>query len=99
MSLPEGFSVHSSIPEVANEMDRQTKLIRDALDELERLLTPMKATWTGEGATAYDSVQKQWDAASLNMANRFGVASQTMNEAFVHYKRVDNSTNNDFLSL
>jgi len=91
-----GFSVSNSVPLVAEEMDRQTKYIRDALDTLERMLQPMKQSWGGRGADAYEHVQRQWDTASINMANRFGAATQAITQAYSQYQRTDLDIQNRF---
>ncbi|WP_214367188.1 WXG100 family type VII secretion target [Pseudonocardia sp. H11422] len=59
--------------------------ISSRLDELQRFLTPLAATWEGQAATDYQARQRQWDTAAADLAAvlaRVGVALGTANDSY-----------------
>jgi early secretory antigenic target protein ESAT-6 len=59
------------------------------LEDLERFLAPLVATWDGQAAADYRVKQRQWDVAAANLAavlGQIGVALATANES---YRRVE----------
>jgi early secretory antigenic target protein ESAT-6 len=59
--------------------------ISQQLDELKRYLQPMKETWTGDAAIAYQADQAKWDRAATDLnqvLNQIGVALGTSNDNY-----------------
>ena len=66
--------------------------ISGRLEELERFLAPLVATWEGEAATEYRIKQRQWDTAAAELAAvlaQIGVALGAANESYRQVEQVN----------
>jgi len=62
------------------------------LDELERFLAPMVATWSGQAAEEYGVRQRQWAAAAADMTlvlSQIGRALDTANDSYYQVEQAN----------
>ncbi len=59
--------------------------ITGQLEDLQRFLAPLVATWEGQAATEYQAKQRQWDTAAADLAAvlaQIGVALGAANDSY-----------------
>jgi early secretory antigenic target protein ESAT-6 len=64
------------------------------LEDLQRTLQPLVATWQGEAATDYQAKKKQWDTAAADLNQvlaQIGTALGQANEGYQQTERVNAS--------
>lgn len=59
------------------------------LEDLERFLGPLVATWDGQAAADYQVKQRQWDAAAANLTTVLGQIGAALAAANESYRRVE----------
>ena len=64
------------------------------LEDLQRMLAPLVATWTGEAATDYAAKKRQWDTAAADLNQvlvQIGTALGQANEGYQQVERANAS--------
>lgn len=64
--------------------------LRGHVEDMERALAPLAATWTGEAAAFYQERQREWDGAMADLGEilaRVGVAVRTARENYEEVER------------
>ncbi|HYH30194.1 MAG TPA: WXG100 family type VII secretion target [Pseudonocardia sp.] len=59
------------------------------LEELERFLAPLVATWEGQAATDYQARQRQWDTAAADLAAVLAQIGVALGAADESYRQVE----------
>jgi WXG100 family type VII secretion target len=75
----------SAIDTAASDTDTIATNLGQQLDDLKSFISPLVASWTGEAATSYQALQKQWDnsADQLNQILRqIAAALRTSNQNY-----------------
>ncbi|GAA1877610.1 hypothetical protein GCM10009836_68770 [Pseudonocardia ailaonensis] len=63
--------------------------INAQLDDLERELAPLVATWQGQAATDYAARQRQWDAAAADLTAVLARIGAALGQADQGYRQVE----------
>lgn len=61
-----------SLAQAHSDMTVATQRLQQRLDQLEKDLKPLVATWTGQAAHMYQSAQRQWHGAASDMQLSLG---------------------------
>lgn len=61
-----------SLSQAHSDMMLATQKLQQRLDQLEKDLKPLVATWTGQAAQLYQSVQRQWHGSASDMQLTLG---------------------------
>lgn len=80
---------HASLEQSADDMDRTFAKIQDTLSDLEKLLDPLKADWSGEQQGAYQQAKAVWDTEMSQMATVLTETSNTVRTANGDYMLAD----------
>ncbi len=59
------------------------------LDDLQRFLAPLVATWEGAAATQYRDAQRRWDAAAADLAAVLAQIGAALGTATDSYRQVE----------
>jgi 6 kDa early secretory antigenic target len=65
--------------------------ITRTLEDLEKRLTPMIQTWTGQAQEAYLQCKKQWDEATANLATVLNSIAAAIGQAQANDPAAENS--------
>lgn len=70
------------VAQTAQQMNAQ-------LEDLQRMLGPLVATWTGEAATDYAAKKKQWDTAAADLNQVLAQIGTALGHANDGYQQVE----------
>lgn len=58
---------YATLAAAAADIQASAGQIENRLNELDRSLQPLRASWTGEAATAYEAAKAKWTSALTDM--------------------------------
>lgn len=65
--------------------------IDNELAALKSYLAPLVATWTGQAASNYEALQKQWDTAAMDLNSVLNTISLALGTAHENYSGAESS--------
>ncbi|MFS8099756.1 WXG100 family type VII secretion target [Lentzea alba] len=90
MTLPrDGFLAGREMPHLGAQMKAYTAELQSEVDNLWTQLAPMRDSWLGEGANAYDLCQTRWNAVLGQMAKSFESGGMVVQLAHAEYNATD----------
>lgn len=82
----------AALEAAARDVDTTAVRMKGELDNLERYLAPMVATWGGDAATEYNLQQRKWDTAAVGMTEvltQIGIALRQVGAGYLQAETVN----------
>ena len=65
--------------------------ITGRLDDLQRAVTPLAATWQGHAADEYQARQQQWDTAAADLTRVLAAIGRALGDAATGYRATEHA--------
>jgi WXG100 family type VII secretion target len=66
------------------------------LDRLKALCDELAASWTGQGATAFNAVMQQWDAEAAKLLDALQDIADSLDSSAAAQAEMDSESNSEF---
>jgi early secretory antigenic target protein ESAT-6 len=84
------FVSYGKTEDISTQLVAADHSIQSLLDELNRTIVPLRATWSGASDEEYTHVQARWNQDMTEMQNMLPVYSNTLNDMSGNYANTDN---------
>lgn len=83
-----------AIDTAASDTDSIASNLNQQLDDLKGYISPLVATWTGQAATSYQTLQQQWDTSAANLNDVLRQIATTLRTSNQNYTTAETSNTN-----
>jgi early secretory antigenic target protein ESAT-6 len=90
---------YGNVSNVYQSLEEADAQIQQVLTQLEDVINPLRASWSGASETEYTSVQARWNNDMGQMNSLLGTYRNTLDEMTNNYGTTDNSLANQWSSI
>jgi len=90
---------YSKVGNVYQALEEADSQIQQVLTQLQDVINPLRASWSGASETEYTSVQLRWNNDIGKMNTLLSTYRNTLDEMTVNYGSTDNSLANQWGSI
>lgn len=83
-----------AIDTAASDTDSIANNLNQQLDDLKGYISPLVATWTGQAATSYQTLQQQWDTSAAELNDVLRQIATTLRTSNENYGTAETSNTN-----
>jgi early secretory antigenic target protein ESAT-6 len=90
---------YGNVSNVYQSLEEADSQIQQVLTQLEDVINPLRASWSGASETEYTSVQARWNNDIGQMNALLGTYRNTLDEMTVNYGTTDNNLASQWSSI
>ena len=83
-----------AIDTAASDTDTIATNLNQQLDDLKGYISPLVASWTGQAATSYQALQKEWDTSAAELNQILRQIEATLRTSHQNYTTAETANTN-----
>ncbi len=101
MAISDGqiYVDYSHVTNVEQALEDADNQIKQVLTDLEDIINPLRASWSGASESEYTTVQNRWNSDLAQMNGLLATYRNTLSEMSINYNSTDNGLAHQWSSI